>query len=190
MRVSTKAIVLSTVRYGEADVIVKMLTASSGVKSYMIRGLQKSKRGAFRPAMFQPLTLLQLQAIHRDKGYLERLAEAKVSYHYLSLHSDIIKSSMALFLAEILKMTVQEQEPNSGLFDFLTDALILLDTTISPLNFHLKIVLELQHYLGFYPDFERADLPFFNLEEGIGGVEYISRKIFLIGVFVTRPGAP
>ena len=166
MRVSTRAIVLSTVRYGEADVIVKLLTASSGVRSYMIRGLQKSKRGAFRPAMFQPLTQLQIQAIHRDKGQLERLAEAKVSHHYLSLHSDIIKSSMALFLAEIMKMTLQEQEPNPGLFDFLSDALMALDATGSPLNFHLKIVLELQQYLGCYPDFEQAHLPFFNLEEG------------------------
>ena len=34
------------------------------------------------------------------------------------------------------------------------------------LNFHLKIVLELQQYLGCYPDFEQAHLPFFNLEEG------------------------
>lgn len=166
MRVSTRAIVLSTVRYGEADVIVKLLTVSSGVRSYMIRGLQKSKRGAFRPAMFQPLTQLQIQAIHRDKGQLERLAEAKVSHHYLSLHSDIIKSSMALFLAEIMKMTLQEQEPNPGLFDFLSDALMALDATGSPLNFHLKIVLELQQYLGCYPDFEQAHLPFFNLEEG------------------------
>lgn len=167
MRVNTRALVLATVRYGESDVIVKMLTESSGLRSYMIRGLQKSKKGPFRPAMFQPLTQLQIQAMHRDKGQLERLTEAKVSAHYLSLHNDIVKSSMALFLAEMFKMTLQEQEPNPELFGFLSDALLALDASEGPLNFHLKIVLELQQYLGCYPDFQNEHLPYFNLEEGV-----------------------
>lgn len=167
MRVDTPALVLATVRYGESDVIVKMLTESSGLRSYMIRGLQKSKKGAFRPAMFQPLTQLQIQAMHRDKGQLERLTEAKVAVHYNSLHSDIVKSSMALFLAEVFKMTLQEQEPNPELYTFLSDALLALDAADAPMNFHLKIVLELQQFLGCYPDFKNADLPYFNLEEGV-----------------------
>ena len=167
MRVDTLALVLATVRYGDSEVIVKMLTETSGLRSYMIRGLQKSKKGAFRPAMFQPLTQLQIQALHRDKGQLERLTEAKVAIHYQNLHSDIIKSSMALFLAEIFKMTLQEQEPNVELFGFLSEALIALDTAQSPLNFHLKIVLELQQFLGCYPDFQNNHLPFFNLEDGV-----------------------
>ncbi len=167
MRVDTPAIVLSTVRYGESDVIVNLLTASSGLRSYMIRGLQKSRKGAFRPAMFQPLTQLQIQAMHRDKGKLERLTEAKVVNHYINLHSDIVKSSMALFLAEVFKMTLQEQEPNPELFAFLSDALIALDRADTPMNFHLKIVLELQQFLGCYPDFEGQELPYFNLEEGV-----------------------
>lgn len=167
MRVNTRALVLSTVRYGESDVIVKMLTESSGLRSYMIRGLQKSKRGPFRPAMFQPLTQLQIEAKHKDKGQLERLTEAKVAMHYTSLHSDIIKSSMALFLAEVFKMTLQEQESNPPLFSFISDALLALDATEMPLNFHLKIVLELQQHLGCYPDFQPERLPYFNLEEGV-----------------------
>ena len=167
MRVDTPALVLATVRYGDSDVIVKMLTKSSGLRSYMIRGLQKSKKGAFRPAMFQPLTQLQIQAMHRDKGQLERLTEAKVAVHYNNLHSDIIKSSMALFLAEIFKMTLQEQEPNAELFEFLSEALIALDTAQAPMNFHWKIVLEWQQFLGCYPDFQYNHLPFFNLEEGV-----------------------
>ncbi len=167
MRVDTPAIVLATVRYGESDVIVKMLTESSGLRSYMIRGLQKSKRGAFRPAMFQPLMQLQIQAMHRDKGQLERLTEAKVAVHYLSLNSDIVKSSMALFLAEVFKMTLQEQEPNPDLFTFLSEALLALDAADAPMNFHLKIVLEFQQFLGCYPDFKQGNQPYFNLEEGV-----------------------
>lgn len=167
MRVDTPALVLATVRYGESDVIVKMLTESSGLRSYMIRGLQKSKKGAFRPAMFQPLTQLQIQAIHRDKGQLERLTEAKVALHYNSLHSDIVKSSMALFLAEVFKMTLQEQAPNRELYAYLSDALLALDAADAPMNFHLKIVLELQQFLGCYPDFKHGELPYFNLEDGV-----------------------
>jgi len=74
---------------------------------------------------------------------------------------------MALFLAEVFKMTLQEQEPNPELFGFLNDALLALDAAEWPLNFHLKIVLELQQYLGCYPDFQNEHLPYFNLEDGV-----------------------
>ena len=61
-------------------------------------------------------------------------------------------------------MTSKSKNPIC-LLDFLSDALMALDAIGSLPNFHLKIVLELQQYLGCYPDFEQAHLPFFNLEE-------------------------
>ena len=120
MRVSTQAIVLTSVKYGEADMIVSCFTQTAGLKSYMLRGIFKSRKGKFRPAMFQPLTQLSVEAIHKDKGTLERLVDAKVTANYSSLHSDLAKSSQVKFLSEILKMSIQEHESNPQLFSFLS----------------------------------------------------------------------
>ena len=83
MLVTTKAIVISAIKYGEADLIVKLFTESSGLKSYLLRGILKSKRGKFRASQFQPLTLLEVVAKHKDKGTLETLRDAKILATYL-----------------------------------------------------------------------------------------------------------
>ena len=167
MRVSTRAIVLTSVKYGEADMIVSCFTESTGLKTYMLPGVFKSRRGALRPAIFQPLTQLSLEAIHKDKGTLERLVEAKVIVNYATLHTDIVKSSLVMFLAEILKMSIQEHESNPSLFGFLSAVLVNLDQAERPANHHLKILLELTRFLGFYPDFDRTEGAYFKTSDGV-----------------------
>tara|TARA_R110002020_G_scaffold9988_13_gene38773 strand:- start:242 stop:958 length:717 start_codon:yes stop_codon:yes gene_type:complete len=166
MLVTTPAIVISALKYGEADLIVKCFTQSSGLKSYMLRGILKSKKGKLRTAMFQPATQLEIVAMHKDKGTLERINEAKVYHPYQSLHTNIIKTSIVLFLSEILRNAIQEEEENRSLYAFLEHSFLWLDQHPSSANFHLLFLLELSKYLGFYPDISSIELPYFNLETG------------------------
>lgn len=166
MLVKTKAIVISSLKYREADLIVKCFTQSSGLKSYLLRNILKSKKGKLRASLFQPLTHLELEANHKDKGSLESLREAKIRYHFQSLHTDVVKSSIVLFLSEILRNSIQEEEENISLFQFLESATIWLDTSTDIANFHLLFLLNLTQHLGFYPDSSGKALPYFNLLEG------------------------
>lgn len=166
MLVKTKAIVISSLKYGEADLIVKCFTQTAGLKSYLLRNILKSRKGKLRVSMFQPLTHLDIEANHKDKGTLERLKEAKVTYHFTSLHTDIVKSSIVLFLSEVLRSSIQEEEENTPLFKFLEQATLWLDASASISNFHLLFLLNLTQYLGFYPDDSSKELPFFNLIDG------------------------
>jgi len=166
MQVSTRAFVFSVVKYAEADLIVCCYTEDFGIKSYHLRGIRKSKKGKLRVSLFQPLTLLQLEAYHKDKGTLERISEAKVITPYKTLHSEILKTSITLFLAEILKMSIQEEEGNPHLFNYIETSLLWLDAQETIANFHILFLLNLTSFLGFYPDTENSILPVFNLLEG------------------------
>ena len=99
MQVSTKAIVLTSIKYGDTSLIAKIFTASDGLKSYMLKGILTSKKGKLRTSYFQPLTQLELVANHRNKGTLESIREAKVYNHYQTLHTNIQKNAMTMFLA-------------------------------------------------------------------------------------------
>ncbi len=166
MRVTTNAIVLSSLKYGDSSLIVKAITASDGVKTYMLKGILTSKKGKLKPALFQPLTQLELVANHRNKGTLERIQEAKVRHPYQSLHTDMAKSAMTLFLAEMLGNCLHEEEPNQGLFVFLEASLQWMDTHDDIVNFHIYFLLELTKYLGFYPDTNNLQATCFDLLEG------------------------
>ncbi|WP_299675165.1 DNA repair protein RecO [uncultured Dokdonia sp.] len=166
MLITTQAIVISALKYSEADLIVKCYTKSSGLKSYLLRNILKSKKGKLRTAMFQPLMQLEIEANHKDKGTLETIREAKVSYQSRNLHTDITKTAVVFFISDMLRSVIIEEEENSFLFDFLAAAIVWLDTHDTIANFHLLFLLKLTQYLGFYPDETHIEYEYFNLIEG------------------------
>lgn len=175
MQVTTKAIVLSAIKYGDTSLIVKAFTASDGLKSYLLKGVLTSKRGKLKPAYFQPLTQLEIVANHRNKGTLETLREAKVFYHYQTLYADMAKNAITLFLAELLGNCIREEERNNELFQFLEASLQLLDMQKNIANFHLFFMLSLTRFLGFYPDVFQINKPYFDLVEGeFTGIESLN----------------
>lgn len=167
MLVNTNAIVISALKYGEADLIVKCFTKESGLKTYLLRGILKSKKGKFKTSMFQPLSQLELQAKHKDKGTLEYLQDAKILLTYKSLHTNVVKSSMVLFISEVLKNSVQEEEKNEELYEFLEQTLEWLDENDQISNFHLLFMLKLTRFLGFYPEDSDTEKIYFNMLDGV-----------------------
>ncbi|SDW06541.1 DNA replication and repair protein RecO [Lutibacter oricola] len=163
---TTKAIVLNSIKYGETSLISTCYTENYGVKTYMIKGVLKSRKGKFKAAYFQPLTQLNLEANHNTKGALNSIRELQVSTFYTSIYTDIKKQSIALFLAEILFYSIKEEEENKSLFKYLETSFMWLDTHNNIANFHLLFLLNLTKFLGFYPEVSSGEKMYFDLTEG------------------------
>ena len=166
MLVSTKAIVLSKFRYKDNDLIVKCYTEKFGLKSYLLTNVLNTKKGKFKPAYFQLLSVLEIQADHKDKRSLQYLKDIKLQCNYKTLHTNVIKSSIVMFLSEALTNILKEEEENPSLYNFLETSLIWFDENETDANFHLKFLVELTKYLGFHPDYSIKEATYFNLEEG------------------------
>ena len=167
MLVKTKAIVISSLKFQEKSLIVKCFTLSNGLKSYFVRDAFSSRKANQKIAYFQPFSILEIEAVHKNKGTLENFKEIKSAVPFQSIHTDIVKSTMVMFLSEMLHYSIQEEEKNEQLFVFLETALTWLDHHDEISNFHLILLLEITKYLGFYPDVSEIDLPFFEINEGI-----------------------
>lgn len=175
MQIKTKALVISSIRYSEADLIVKCFTREKGLVSYMIKGIRKSKKGKLRMSMFQTLSLLELDANHREHKNLQFIKEAKVIKAYKTLHTNIYKSTIIMYLAEVLKDCIQEEEKNEALFQFLEQQLLYLDDAEQFKNFHLHFIVKLTQFLGFYPDKNSIDFPYFDMMNGIFQLKDLNR---------------
>lgn len=167
MLVKTKAIVISALKFQEKSLIVKCFTLSNGLKSYFVRDAFSSRKASQKIAYFQPLSILEIEAVHKNKGTLENFKEIKTAVPFQSIHTDLVKSTMVMFLSEMLHYSIQEEEKNESLFVFLETALTWLDHHNEISNFHLILLLEATKYLGFYPDVSEADLPYFEMIEGV-----------------------
>ncbi|MEX6626627.1 DNA repair protein RecO [Tenacibaculum salmonis] len=164
--ITTKAIVISAFKYGDTSLIVKCFTFEDGIRSYMIRGVLKSRKGKLKKAYFQPLTQLIIEANHNNKSALNSIKEAQVIHPYENIYTSVIKQSIVLFLSEILSSIIKEEEKNEVLYEYIETSLIWLDTHNTVANFHLLFLLNLSRYLGFYPDVSKAHKPAFSLLEG------------------------
>jgi len=166
MLVKTQAIVFSAIKYQEKSLVVKCFTEDFGLKTYFVPNAFSGKKNNQKIAFFQPLTFLEIEANHKNQT-LNYFKEIKIEYPFQSIPFVITKSSIAIFLAEILNHAIKEEEKNQSLFTFLKTALIWLDTHNETQNFHLVFLLQLTKFLGFYPAKSQQELPFFELTEGI-----------------------
>jgi DNA repair protein RecO (recombination protein O) len=167
MLVKTKAIVISSLKYQEKSLIVKCFTLSDGLKSYFVRDAFSSRKSNQKIAYFQPFSILEIEAVHKNKGTLENFKEIKLAIPFQTIHNTVTKSTIVLFLSEMMHYSIHEEEENDALFTYLETALLWLDAHDEIANFHLIFLLEATKYLGFYPDNTDIDLPYFEMTEGI-----------------------
>lgn len=167
MLIKTRAIVISALRYQEKSLVVKCFTREAGLKSYFIRDAFSNKKSAQKIAYFQPLNLLEIEATHKNKGNLEYLKEIRLASPYLTINTNVVKSSLAVFLSEVLHHCIREEEKNDSLYTFLETALLWLDTHDEVADFHLVLLMEITKFLGFYPDNGNTSCEFFEMTDGV-----------------------
>lgn len=166
MLVSTNAIVISKLKYGENDLIVKCYTQHYGMLGFLLRGVLKSKKSAVQTAYFQSLSQLTLVVDYKTNRSLHTIKEVKLNHLYSSLHSNVVKSAVVMFLSEVLSSTLKEEEQNETLFSYLETTLLWFDSHDEYANFHLLFLLKLTKYLGFYPEVNNMEYDYFNLQDG------------------------
>lgn len=101
-------------------------------------------------ALYQPLTFLDLVVYHREHAHLNRIREVKCLYPYRTITSEVKKTTLAMFLNEIINKTIREESHAEELFAFLFHSFRTLDSQESGYeNFHLIFMLKLSRFLGF-----------------------------------------
>ena len=133
----------------------------------MIRGIH-SKKSKIKSALLQHLTLVDLVVYHKAKSNIHNIKEIKIAYPFQSIPYNIHKSSITIFLNEILYHVIKEEEANDDLFKFLFNAIQILDLKESQFaSFHYLFLIQLSKYLGFYPktNYSEEDCNF-NLDDG------------------------
>jgi DNA repair protein RecO (recombination protein O) len=164
----TRGIVFKVTDYGESSVIVQVYTDKFGLQSYIVNGAKKPKAKIHRN-MLQPLHLLDMVVYHKNNGSVQRIAELKNAPLLQSIPYDIIKSSVTMFLNEVLYKSIKQQNGDEALFNFIFHAIELLDhQTTNPANFHLIFMIRLTRYLGFYPDKNKPEgADYFDMKNGV-----------------------
>lgn len=168
-RYTARGVVLNTVKYGDKGLVVQMLTSSHGRQSFMVQGLgSRGGRSGSRAALYQPLFALEFEGLESSKMQMHRFAEVHAGIVLRTIPFDVKKSTIALFMAEVLHRLVKESEPNEMLFDFVWGSIEALDVAEEGVaNFHLWFLSNLCRFLGFSPGNEYVADGWFDMAEGL-----------------------
>ncbi len=160
----TEGIVLRLVKYGENGVIATIYTKDFGKQAYIFQ----TKKSKNKIPQLQPLFILDMEVYHKKNRNVQRIKEYKISPPFTSIPYDIAKTTQALFLAEIISKTIQEEERNPRLFDFITNTILYFDLMDSgTTNFHLYFLAHFAGFAGISPNID-TQVPdgFFDLKKG------------------------
>jgi DNA repair protein RecO (recombination protein O) len=152
MLYKTRGIALSYIKYKESSIISRVFTESFGMQSYIVNGI-RSKNAKTKIALFQPLTLLDLVVYHNKKRDINRISEIKCNFSFHTIPFNIRKTSIALFLTELLNKALLDEGENEPMFEFLNESITMFDFMKTNFeNFHLHFLLQLTRYLGIMPE--------------------------------------
>ncbi|MCR5130345.1 MAG: DNA repair protein RecO [Prevotella sp.] len=167
MLTKTRAIVLHSIRYGERQMIVDMLTSELGRMSFLCR-MPSTQKGKLKKQFFQPLTQLELEVDYHQKSNLQRLRDVRMAMPWATLPFNAEKLAVALFLAEFLLYATRDEQQNEPLFEYVSSSIEWLDTQSgSVANFHLVFMMRLSRFIGFFPNLEDyREGAYFDLRNG------------------------
>ena len=163
----TRGIILHQIKYSDSSKIVNVYTEKFGRQDFIISE-SKSKKSKSKHNVLQALFLVEIDAYVKNSRQLQRIKEIKNIYPFKTIPYNITKSTIALFIAEILYKSLQPDDINENLFNFLFQSIQLFDEEIQgEANFHLFLLIHLTKFLGFFPSGKYSEeSSFFDLLEG------------------------
>jgi DNA repair protein RecO (recombination protein O) len=150
----TEAVVLRSIRLGEADRVLHLYTETQGRVGAVAKGARKtmSRFGA----RLEPLSHVEL-VLHRGRGELQTVTSAQLVRSHSEAREDYYRFSVGMIGAEAMLRLFSEEEANERAFTALTRFLDLLDATphaadrptLDPLG--LAFQLKLLWLAGYLP---------------------------------------
>ena len=163
-----RGIVLNTVKYGDSSMVAQLLTDVGGRCSYMVQGVRSSRGRGSKAALLQPMFAVEFEGLESSKMDMHRFRELRSGIVLQSTPFDVRKSTIALFMAEVLYRLIRESEPNESLFNFVWGSIEALDAMDEGVaNFHLWFLANISHFLGFSPGNEYQEGDWFDMREGL-----------------------
>lgn len=161
-------IALRTVKYNDRHSILSAYSREMGRVSFLLPA-GNGREASRRRALTMPLTPLECVASVRPDRDIHTMRDPRPLMVTHTLHSDPVRSAVALFLCEILQVVLRENQEDPALFAFLWEAVAKLDDpSLNPANFHLCFLSRLGRFIGIEPDADGwAPGRVFDMVEGI-----------------------
>ncbi len=150
----TEGMVLRTVPYGEADLIVTYLTRDFGILKVFAKSPRKTK-SRFGSSL-EPLTCARISFWGREDAALPRLTQADIVRSFEPLRSSLNRLLRVLEIVEMTLHLLPERDGGSCVYPLLVETLGLFEEQEEAGLLLLAYKIRLLDAAGFLPGLERC----------------------------------
>ena len=144
-------VVLNTIKYKDSGVVVQAYSDRGGRDSFFLRSGKKSGKGGLLSHL-HPLNIIDITLSSFSLGEIATIKEFSAPYKLKSIRSNLIKSSIAIYMSELIYKSIREIEPNPQMYSFLIDSILRLEAAKEGIeNFHLCFTTQLCRQIGYLP---------------------------------------
>ncbi|MBP6090334.1 MAG: DNA repair protein RecO [Crocinitomicaceae bacterium] len=160
MKDTDHAIFLHRTHYSESSLITTFYTKKNGIQKFIFQGGKKKSVGIF------PLALSEIQYYHRPDSELGKLTATSPLKMLHELSTNPIKSTLAYFIADVLRNCLKTDQKDIHLFTFLENRIELLSLTTDLSLFNTQFLIDFTYHLGIEPILSTTVKTYFYLQDG------------------------
>jgi DNA repair protein RecO (recombination protein O) len=147
-------IVLRLVEFSETSLVVTLFTRDFGKVTALAKGARRPK-GPFEAAL-DLLAVIRLVFLRKSADVLDLLTEAKLDRRFRAAGRDLNRLYAGYYVAELLAELTDTHDPHPELFDAANQALLALDSDVSPAAVVLWLELLALAQVGHAPTLEQC----------------------------------
>jgi DNA repair protein RecO (recombination protein O) len=107
--ISTSAIVLKTIPYGDTSVIARMFTEDQGKVTILAKGAWRPKNNA--GALLEPMNHIHLQYYHKNSREIQVLKDGGFTQQFSNLRKELSKVIVGLTIVEMMDKSTLDNNP-------------------------------------------------------------------------------
>ena len=163
MKQVDQGIVLSKTNYSESSLVLKVLTKTHGLQSFLFQGAKKKKG-----IIVLPMQPVEFTYYKRTDSQLGKISEWNTLFPISNLLIDPVKSCICFFMAEVISNIVHDDQPNEQLTEHLLRELSWLNETEELSAYPLWFLAECIRFSGITPENATPSVPqVFDFKKGI-----------------------
>ncbi len=145
-----EAVVLKTLNHGDTSKIITLYSKEVGRLKLIAKGVRSPKSKA--AGLFQPTRHLQVIYYHKPNSGLQMFKSGELINGFFGLEDDFDRLTLAQVVVELLDRSIEDEEPQSRIFELLTSTLSRLSQrTVSAAEAYWFFHVHLLRELGFRP---------------------------------------
>jgi len=154
VRISTDAIILSSIDFLESDKIVCALTKDRGIVHAIAKGAKQSKKRF--PGTLDQFCEVTLDIFSRKNSDLKRLESATLISAHLAIREDLDILAHASVLIELIKENLGELDPSPWTYEALRRALASMETGVQWFSIWCISMIGILSTLGYGIEFNQG----------------------------------